>query len=244
MTSVASPSRLIPVGPGKDGPRCLILPGAGAGFVPYARLAAGLSDELDVGVDFVRAVGLLPGESPEYSVAQMAASVLDQLNGARTAPRSVFGWSLGGLVGWEVCVALAARGCQPDLVIVDSSPRPGPGEPGEQERVRNQIIGELGPHANQQTIDQVLRTLAAQSAAFAAYRAQETYPGRVLLLTCAPHDTPERVAAVRLWRELAPRLTVGQLEAGHHQVFEPARLPQLVAEVGAFLLSADQPSTP
>jgi thioesterase domain-containing protein len=242
VTGVASTPRLIPFVPGQDRPRCLILPGAGAGFVPYARLAAGLGDTLDIGVDFVRALGLLPGESPEQSVAQMAASVLHQLTGVM--PQSVFGWSLGGLVGWELCVTLAARGYQPDLMIVDSSPRPGPADPAEQERVRNQIIAELGPHANRQTIDQVVRTLAAQSAAFAAYRAQEGYPGRVLLLTCAPHDTPERVAAVRQWRELAPRLTLGQVRAGHHQVFEPAHLPELVAAVGAFLQSADVPLTP
>src|SRR5512142_2284981 len=205
MTGGAQPPRLIPIVPGTDDRRCLVLPGAGAGFVPYTRLAAGLGDALGVGVDFVRPLGLLPGERPETSIAQMAASVLDVLAGAPAPPRSVFGWSLGGLVGWEVCVALAASGHLPDLVIVDSSPRPGAAEPAEEERVRNRIIAELGPHADQRTIDRVVGTLTAQSAAFAAYRARERYPGRVLLLTCAPHDTPERTAAVDLWRTLAPR---------------------------------------
>jgi thioesterase domain-containing protein len=244
MTDVAAFPRLIPVVSGKDRPRCLILPGAGAGFVPYARLAAGLGDALDLGVDFVRALGLLPEESPEHSIAQMAGSVLDLLATTSTVPQSVFGWSLGGLVGWEVCVALAARGNLPDLVIVDSSPQPEKSEPAEQERVRNRIVDELGRNADQQTIDRVVRTLAAQSAAFADYRARQRYPGRVLLLTCAPQHALERVAAVRLWRELAPRLTVGQLDAGHHEIFEPAHLPQLIAAVGDFLRPASLPTAP
>lgn len=230
-------ARLVRVVPGGDRPRCLILPGAGAGFVPYTRLAAGLAGAVDVGVDFVRTLGLLPGETPERSVAQMADSVLGVLAGTSTVPRSVVGWSLGGLVGWEVCVALAARGERPDLVIVDSVPRPGgsPAADGERERVRNRIVDELGPHASPQTIERVSRTLAAQSTAFSGYHPRHAYPGRVLLLTCAPHDTPERVAAVRLWRELGPQLTVGHLDAGHHDVFEPGHLPQLLAAVGAFL---------
>ncbi|MFD4658722.1 alpha/beta fold hydrolase [Kitasatospora sp. NPDC058444] len=232
MTAAAAPGRLIRMARGKDRPRCLILPGAGGGLTPYLQLSSALGGTHSV--DFVRPLGLMPDEEPETTVAQMAASVLGIVEGAAAVPQLVVGWSLGGVVAWELCVRLAEDGHRPDLVIVDSSPLPRVPGPGEDEEIRDRMTADLGPKADPRTVGRVLGTLAAQAAALAGYAAGTAYPGRVLLLVCSPYDGDGREAAVRRWRELAPDLEVVRLDAGHYDVFEPAHLPQVAAAIHEF----------
>ncbi|MFG2914988.1 alpha/beta fold hydrolase [Kitasatospora sp. NPDC048298] len=241
MTAAAAPGRLVRMARGKDRPGCLILPGAGGGLTPYLQLASLLGGSR--AVDFVRPLGLMPDEEPETSVAQMAASVLDIVGTAAAAttmattaaaPRLVVGWSLGGVVAWELCVRLAEAGHRPDLVVIDSSPLPRVPGPGEDEEIADRMVADLGPKADPRTVGRVLRTLAAQAAALADYRAESPYPGRVLLLVCSPYDEDGREDAVRRWRELAPHLDVVHLDAGHYEVLEPAHLPQLATAIHTF----------
>ncbi|WP_326809735.1 alpha/beta fold hydrolase [Streptomyces scopuliridis] len=232
MTAAVVPGRPLRMAPGKDRPGCLILPGAGGGLMPYLRLASVLGSSH--AVDFVRPLGLMPGEEPETTVAEMAESVLGIVNGAATEPQLVVGWSLGGLVAWEVCARLAEDGHRPDLVIVDSSPLPRVPEPGEDEWIRDKMVADLGPKADPQTVGRMVRTFAAQAAALTDYATESGYPGRVLLLVCSPYDKGDREAAVRRWRELAPNLDLVHLDAGHYDVFEPAHLPQLAEAIQAF----------
>lgn len=239
MTAGASSGRLIRMVTGENLWRCLILPGAGAGLLPYSCLAVGLGDAVGLTVDFVRSVGLMPGERPEESVAQMADSVVAVLDDAARGdsaamPKSILGWSLGGLVCWEVCVRLAERGLLPDLVMVDSSPIRREPEPGEAESLRERIVEGMRGFADASTIERMLRTFESQVTAFFGYEAREAYSGRALLLSCAPQDTDVRIATERRWRELAPHLEVDSLDASHYEAFEEAYLPELISKAGAF----------
>jgi thioesterase domain-containing protein len=233
--SVTLPGRLVTLARRGDSPVCLMLPGAGGGLNSYLRLASHLGHRYSVYA--VRAAGLLPAETPEDSVGAMADSAVAALRGRQ--PALVFGWSLGGAVGWEVCVRLADRGLLPDLVMVDSSPVPPPSSAAGDERIHGIVVRGLGPRPDRDTVARVQQTVQAQLRALAGYTAERAYAGRVLLLMCpASEDDVEfadRDEAVRRWRELAPDLRTGTLDAGHYAVFDPAHLGRLTAEISAFL---------
>lgn len=230
---MSADGRLVTLVRRKDRPVCVMLPGAGGGLNPYLRLASYLGHSHNVYA--VRAAGLVPGDEPEDSVAAMADSAVAALAGH--CPALVFGWSLGGIVGWEVCVRLAARGTHPDLVIVDSSPLPRRASEDDDERIRQLILSGLGPRPDEHTVARVERAFQGQVRALAGYATEREYTGRVLLLACTDTDDgiSGRAAALRRWRELAPNLRTATLDAGHYEVFEPAHLDRLTGEIGAFI---------
>jgi thioesterase domain-containing protein len=232
--SVAVPGRLITLVRRKDRPACVMLPGAGGGLNRYLRLASRLGEFYSVYA--VRAAGLLPDDVVEDSIEAMADSAVRALG--ERSPALVFGWSLGGTVAWEVCVRLADRGAHPDLVIVDSSPLPRRSTAADDERIRDIIVGGLGPRPDPGTVARVERTFRAQVRALAGYAAEREYAGRVLLLMCPDTDVDDvqtdRTRAKRRWRELAPDLRTVTLEADHYEVLDPEHLDRLVAEIGAF----------
>jgi thioesterase domain-containing protein len=242
-SEVTLPGRLITLVRRRDRPVCVMLPGAGGGLGPYLRLASSLGTTHSVYA--VRAAGLLPGERPETTVAEMADAALAALGDL--VPSTIFGWSLGGTVGWELAVRLADRGITPDLVVVDASPLPRPATAAGDEHVRSVILAGLGPRPEPQTVERVLSTVGAQLRALVDHRTERTYPGRVLLLMCP--DTPgetegftEREQAVRRWRELAPDLRVEWLSAEHFAVFDPAHLDELIGRITEFQESVVQES--
>ncbi|MCP3803363.1 amino acid adenylation domain-containing protein [Allokutzneria sp. A3M-2-11 16] len=71
----------------------------------------------------VEARGLLGGDAPLSSVAEMAEDYLDALEKAGVRGDMVLvGWSMGGAVAHEMAVRLAARGARANgLVLIDSS---------------------------------------------------------------------------------------------------------------------------
>ncbi|MEU7931213.1 alpha/beta fold hydrolase [Micromonospora echinofusca] len=227
------PGRLVPLLRRGARPACVLLPGAGGGLHPYLRLAAAIGKTHNVAA--VRAAGLLPDEEPELSIAEMADAAAQALDADGTVPAAVFGWSLGGSVAWELCVRLAERGHLPDLVLVDASPLPRRATAEEDARVRETIVGMLGPRPDPATVERVRRVFDTQVAALADYRADRSYAGRVLMLMCTDEEFAFRAEAEARWRELAPELSAGRLDAGHFDVFDPERLPQLVDEVTPFL---------
>jgi thioesterase domain-containing protein len=233
MSGPTSAGRLVTLVRRKDRPVCLMLPGAGGGLNPYLRLASYLGQRHSVYA--VRAAGLVPGDTPEDSIAAMADSAVAALAGR--SPALVFGWSLGGTVGWEVCVRLADRGMRPDLVIVDSSPLPRRATADDDERIRKLIVAGLGPRPDEHTVARVEHTFQAQVRALAGYATEREYPGRVLLLMCQDTDDgiSGRDGALLRWRELAPDLRTATLDAGHYEVFEPAHLDRLTGEIGTFI---------
>lgn len=227
------PGRLVPLLRRGARPVCVLLPGAGGGLHPYLRLAAAIGNTHNVAA--VRAAGLLPDEEPELSIAEMADAAAWALDADGTVPEAVIGWSLGGSVAWELCVRLAERGHLPDLVLVDASPLPRLATAEEDARVRETVVGMLGPRPDPATVERVRRVFDTQVAALANYRADRSYAGRVLMLMCTDEEFAFRPEAEARWRELAPDLSAGRLDAGHFDVFDPERLPQLVDEVTPFL---------
>ncbi|NIL64672.1 thioesterase, partial [Salinispora arenicola] len=104
----------------------------------------------------------------------------------------------------------------------------------EDAHVRETIIGMLGPRPDPATVKRVRRVFDTQVAALASYRADRSYPGRVLMLMCTDEEFTFRAGAEARWRARED-LSAGRLDAGHFDVFDPERLPQLVDEVTPFL---------
>lgn len=211
-------------------PSAVLLPGAGGGLNPYLRLASHLGAHYNVHA--VRAAGLVPDEKPERTIADMADSAADALAEAGIEPALVFGWSLGGTIGWELCQRLPGA---PDLVLVDSSPLPRVSSVEGDARLREFIVGMLGPRPDPATAQRVRETFDAQVEALADYHGTGTHDGRVLMLMCLDNDFRDREAASNRWRELAPGLVEGTLNASHYSVFEQDHLPELTAQLDRFL---------
>ncbi|WP_309112094.1 alpha/beta fold hydrolase [Saccharothrix sp.] len=231
MSAGTLPGRLIPFVRRKDRPVCVMVPGAGGGLGPYLRLASFLGATHNVYA--VRSTGLLPGEEPEESIPTMAATVLATLDDAGITPELVFGWSQGGVVAWEVCADLAARGSTPDLVVVDSSPEPWRSTVERDGAIRDVIVAQLGARPAPETVDRLVRTFEAHVRALSGHRVERPYDGRVLLLLCDEEGVPPEEA--ERWHSLAKHLDRGTLRAGHFEVFDPEHLPELTAAIGGFL---------
>jgi thioesterase domain-containing protein len=230
-----STPRLFPIARRGDRPALVMVPGAGGGLVPYLRLGAFLGQTYNVYA--VRAAGLVPDEEPEFSVPEMADSVLAALEPGGLVPEVVFGWSMGGLVAYEVCATLAERGQRPDLVMVDCSPFRLPHDPQRDAATREVIVGMLGPRPDEQTLERVTRTFHAHIGALTEHEARRHFDGRVQLLICtgASDLDDDREAAVGHWRSVAPNLRTGSVDGDHFDVFDPEHLPQLSEAVGEFL---------
>ncbi len=231
MTGVMAP-RVIGLVEGAGNPTCVLLPGAGGGPAQYVGLASSLSEHYEIVA--VRAAGLMPGEQPETSVGEMAEAALAALDAAGLTPSLVLGWSMGGVIGWELCVRLAERELTPALVLVDSSPLPQRWPPEAEAEVRDRTVAMLGGKPDEPTLARVENVLAAHLAALAAYRAERAYPGRTLALMCVEDPYQERAASLARWRELAPNLVERPLSGGHFEALQPERLGELTRQLAEF----------
>lgn len=232
MTAPAAPGRIMSMIRHAGYPVCLVLPGAGGGLQPYARLAHLLGEAYEVVA--ARAVGLMPGEEPEDDVTVTADRVVADLLARCRTPQLIVGWSMGGVIGWEVAVRLADLGHQPDLIMIDSSPERRPLDPAVDAGILARLTAMLGPRPGPDSQRQLQRAFAAQMRALATHRVRTRYPGRVLLLQCAG-DEGARLSVLTAWQDLAPALSTGRLDAGHFDVFEPEHFAALAGHLRAFV---------
>ncbi|HEV8580122.1 MAG TPA: amino acid adenylation domain-containing protein [Thermoanaerobaculia bacterium] len=125
----ASRLSLVPLEPTGERPPLFCVHPAGGDVLCFR----GLSRYLGPGqpVYGLQSRGLVDGQEPHESLAEMAASYLGELLQVRSdGPYLLCGWSLGGLVAYEMARQLQARGGAVALLaVVDTVPRlPQPGE--------------------------------------------------------------------------------------------------------------------
>jgi thioesterase domain-containing protein/acyl carrier protein len=102
---------------------------AGGNVACYAALARALGP--DQPVYGLEARGLRPGEVPRSSVEDMAAAYVEALRAAQPAgPYALVGWSLGGLLAFEMACQLTEAGKTVEpLLLLDTWGHPRSGEP-------------------------------------------------------------------------------------------------------------------
>lgn len=239
MSGAPSLARLVALSRTHGKPDCLVVPGAGGGIQPYMPLSEFLAAGHNV--HLARTLGLLPGEKAQESVAEMVDDILDALMRKRIRPDLIVGWSMGGVLGWEIGARLAAGGAAPDLVMIDASPHPWDATPEFNAFVLRRILGMLGPTPNKVTEQLVSEVFWAQIRAMSRHSVRVSYPGRVLLLSCDDGAmSGSRAAAITAWRSLAPRFTLEHLDAGHFDILQPEHSGQLAAALHGFLDDSDR----
>lgn len=226
-----APPLLLPLSRRSQASQAVLVHPGGGGLSPYTPLAVRLARR--GGVSGIRASGLFAGERPDDDVPTMTERYLPLLDTLPRRPELLVGWSMGGVLAWELGARLAATGPAPAVVMIDSFTRRDEFRTaGQRTAVIDRIMRSV--HARVAPRDQrwAEATAHAHVTASGRHRVTSTHPGPALLMTCA---SPHRRTQVENWTRLSGRLLVRELHCGHFDVFGRKALPAVLAHLDEFL---------
>jgi amino acid adenylation domain-containing protein/FkbM family methyltransferase len=250
-------SPLVPLrtsGPGR--PLFCVHP-VGGNVLCYAELAR----RLDRPVYGLQSLGLGGGE-PQESVEAMAVTYTAAVTAAQPeGPLALAGWSIGGVIAWEMARQLARTGRQVESVILldtlapgahpEAAQTPSVAEVAEADLLAA-IAADLGGIAGREVdVDgpqthRLLRVYRANVEAVQRYRPAPdpstlSAPSRVVLLRAAERPGGRVVDPALGWEALAPGLLVRELAGDHYSLLRAPQVESLAATIEE-LLSAEKPS--
>jgi thioesterase domain-containing protein len=114
---------VVPLTDGGEHPPLYLFHAVGGTVYGYAHLAHAVSDSYQVfGVE---AAGIRPATTPSTSLSEMAGRYASLLRHERpTGPYTVGGWSMGGIIAFEVARLLSADQEKVQLLLIDTPSRP------------------------------------------------------------------------------------------------------------------------
>ncbi|MEA5360943.1 thioesterase domain-containing protein [Amycolatopsis sp., V23-08] len=229
-TATAAPPLLLPLSRRPDAPQAVLVHPGGGGLSPYTPLALRLARR--GGVSGIRAGGLFAGERPDDDIETMTERYLPLLDTLPRRPDLLVGWSMGGVLAWELGARLSATGPAPAVVMIDSFTRRDEFGAAHRDVVVERIMRSV--HAKVAPPDQpwAEATAHAHVTASGRHRVTSAHPGRALLMACA---SPQRRTQVESWARLSGRLRVRELDCGHFDVFDGKALPAVLAHLDDFL---------
>jgi thioesterase domain-containing protein/acyl carrier protein len=116
--------------PGSGGPPLFLFHPLSGTVMRYVALVQALGD--DIPTWGLRAIGLEPGETPLGSIEEMATSHLEAMERVHPGgPWHLVGYSLGGILAFEVAQQLRARGATVGLLCLLDTPSAAGGVPPE-----------------------------------------------------------------------------------------------------------------
>jgi thioesterase domain-containing protein len=211
--------------------RSVLIHPAGGGLLPYLAVASHLARRGPVRA--IRAAGLIEGETPHDDIPAMADGYANLLAAGPT-PNLIFGWSMGGVLAWEVAERLARtdrHGTGPAVFMVDSPA--GPAEPETDWAAAKQTILQHAAIADAGLRQLVIRTIDAHLRALARHSATPVAFRRALLLACGKE--PDVASRLGDWPGRAPTLAIDRLPCEHFDVFTPQVLPMLLPRLDSFI---------
>ncbi len=259
---------VVTIKPGRRDTALVCMPPAGGNVMTYELMARSL--DVDRAVLGIEAVGLDGTAAPLKTVEELAEHCLTEIKSAGiSGPHVLVGYSLGGLIAFEVARRLRSEGAQVDLVVVidartrrtaPSNPAPGPERrrigPGRGKRVARRarrLGGQLrhGPKTvaarlTGRALDRhLVERLMFRAAAKAASTYQpKPYDGRVLYILAGDANDASKVSAIDAWRDVTgPKLEVVGVPGTHRGEQSLMRAPHAVmvaAHIQAALTNGDR----
>ncbi|WP_216213650.1 alpha/beta fold hydrolase [Amycolatopsis aidingensis] len=230
MTAIETRSSLVyKLGSGDNGRRLVALPPAGGGIQPYLGMARSLTRYGDVHA--LRASGLADGEQPDTDVPAMVSRYLETIRALPTPPDVLVGWSLGGVLAWEVAVLLKRQtGRSAAVVMLDSFITLPTGS--DLDSFATAVMETLAPTASDGELARFRRTTKAHVNAAANHEVTARHDGPTLLLACANGPVARQRAD---WERLSTRLTTHVVECGHFELLGPTHQPTAAGYVNDFV---------
>ncbi|BCL17542.1 thioesterase domain-containing protein [Micromonospora sagamiensis] len=251
---------LVPLQPSGDRPPLYCVHPASGSVYCYSGLAGLVGSRQPVfGLE---APGLEGDRPPVGSVAELVEAHLAALPPTAAAtPVNLLGWSLGGVVAFELAHRLRAAGARVNALIMVDSPVPRAFQrPPEADILRRFLMETTGGDAvSDEQVTELSRTLAAPAPAgddddalelavlrsrYAVFRANTEalighrltgrYPGAVQLVRA------DRSPADRMrWTDWAEEVTTHVLPGDHMSIWAGESLTRLAATVAEVLAKAD-----
>ena len=249
-------SPLVPLRPQGEGRPLFCVHPVGGNVLCYAELAR----RLERPVYGLQSLGLGEAE-PQGSVEAMAATYAAAVAAAQPeGPLALAGWSIGGVIAWEMARQLRRKGREVEIVVLLDSLAPGslPGlstatpelpeeldEAGLLAAVASDLGGIAGSEVTVEDVEgpqarRLLRVYQANVAAVRRYRPalDAGDPGeRVRVALLRAGDRPSGgVADPDLgWAGLAPGLLVRELAGDHYSLLRPPAVDGLAAALAELL---------
>jgi amino acid adenylation domain-containing protein len=238
LRGLRSPSRmLVPLAPAAGAPHLVLAPPVSGSVLPYVPLSQAIGPELSVyGIE---APGLDGSRPPPRTVTEFVAAMVPAVESLDSdRPLVLAGWSFGGVLAYEMSVALAERGMVPVATIIIDAwiPTESGGErvSGAETMEFLRAEGHLPDELADGDLRAIEKVAGACMGAFLAYRPSFGIRNPVVLFKATdgyPGVTPEGYIDNLGWDTIVEELEVDDVAGGHFEILSPHHAVQLAEAV-------------